>query len=180
MIRGEIYRGATGVAGEIGHLAIDPNGEPCICGNRGCLGTLVGTQALVGRARALLPEFPASALHGVELTIAALEDAALADDPLALRVVHEAAQHLGVAVAGVLNLLNPGRVILGGGLSRLNERLLAPLREMVLRRTLVNSVAASDIRTSELGPRDIALGAATHVLDAALIDPRLFPGAKAG
>jgi predicted NBD/HSP70 family sugar kinase len=180
MIRGEIYRGATGVAGEIGHLAIDPNGEPCICGNRGCLGTLVGTQALVARATALLPEFPDSALHGVAVTITALEDAALADDPLALRVVQEAAQHLGIAVAGVLNLMNPARVILGGGLSRLSERLLAPLRETVLRRTLVNSVAASDIQTSELGPRDIALGAATHVLDAALTDPRLFPGAKAG
>lgn len=176
MIRGEIYRGATGVAGEIGHLAMDPEGAPCVCGNRGCLVTLVGAQALVARATSLLPQFPDSPLHRGELTIQALEDAALADDPLALQVTQEAAQHLGVAVAGVLNLMNPARVIIGGGLARLRERLLVPLREAVLHRTLVQSVAASDILTSELGPQDIALGAATYVLDEALSDPRLFPG----
>lgn len=176
MIRGQIYRGATGVAGEIGHVTIDPNGVPCICGNRGCLATLIGTEPLLDRARALLPQFPESPLHHAELTITALEDEALADDPLALQVVAEAAGYLGIAVAGMLNLMNPARVIVGGGIARLKERLLAPLREAVLRRTLVHSVAASDIQTSELGPRDIALGAATYVLDSALSDPRLFSG----
>jgi predicted NBD/HSP70 family sugar kinase len=138
----------------------------------------VGAQALVARAAALLPEHPDSPLHGTALTITTIEDAALADDPLALRVVQEAAHHLGIAVAGVLNLMNPARVIVGGGLARVGERLLGPLRETVLRRTLVASVAASDIQTSQLGPRDIALGAATLVLDAALTNPRLFPGVK--
>jgi hypothetical protein len=67
-------------------------------------------------------------------------------------------------------------VILGGGLSRLHEKLLNPLREVVLRRTLVNSIAASEIRTSDLGPQDIAIGAATFVLQNSLENPRLFPG----
>jgi glucokinase-like ROK family protein len=178
MIRGEIYRGATGVAGEIGHLAIDPSGQPCVCGNRGCLATLVGSKALEERARTLLPDYPDSPLNGTSVTIMAIEDAALEDDPLAMTIVGEAAHNLGTAVAGVLNLMNPATVILGGSLSRLGERLLVPLRESVLRRTLVSSVAASEIRTSELGAQAIAVGAATLVLDDALEDPRAFPGMR--
>ena len=175
VIRGEVYPGATSVAGEIGHLAIDPEGEACVCGNRGCLVTLVGTPALVARAKALTGEYPDSPLAGGPVTITAIEDAALADDPLATQVVREAAHHLGIAVAGVLNLMNPAAVVLGGSLARLDERLLTPLRETVMTRTLVSSVAASAIRTSELGERAIAMGAATRVLDAALGDPALFP-----
>ena len=89
--------------------------------------------------------------------------------------MRDAAEYLGIAVAGVLNLINPGAVILGGGIARLGERLLVPLRETVMRRTFVSSVAASEIMTSALGPRAIAIGAATLVLDAALRNPRHFP-----
>jgi predicted NBD/HSP70 family sugar kinase len=179
MIRGEIYRGATGVAGEIGHVTIDPSGTPCVCGNRGCLATFVGADALLSRARELAPAFPGSPLSTGEVTMSAIEDAAMANDPLATTVVREAANQLGSAIAGVLNLMNPGAVIIGGGLSRLGERLVVPVREAVMRRTLVSSVAASEISTSELGPRAIALGAATQVLSAALTTPHLFPGVAA-
>ncbi len=179
MIGGEIHRGATGVAGEIGHMAIDPGGPECVCGNSGCLATLVGTRQLVDRARDLLDHFPNSALAGGDLDIRAIEDAALRDDPLALQVVNEAAVRLGIVVAGVLNLLNPGAVIIGGSLARAGTRLVKPLREAVATRTLVDSAAASEIRTSELGERAVALGAATHVLVTALANPRLFLGASA-
>jgi len=175
VIDGRVRRGATGVAGEIGHVAIDPRGAPCACGNRGCLVTFVGSTALVDRARTLLPEFPDTTLASVPLTIEAIEAAALADDPLAVQVVSEAAEYLGIAIAGLLNLMNPGAVIIGGGLSRVGHRLLAPLREVVLRRTFVSAVAASEIKHSELGPLGVAVGAATLVLEAALADPSLFP-----
>lgn len=178
MIDGEIYRGATGVAGEIGHIAIDPNGPACVCGNRGCLATFVGSEALMERTAELLPQFPGSTLAGASLDTMTIENAALAGDPLALKVVHEAARNLGIVVAGVLNLMNPGSVILGGSLARLGDLLLDPLTEAVGSRTLVSSAAATEIRTSELGPRATALGAATHVLVAALANPRLFPGVK--
>lgn len=176
MIGGEIYRGATGVAGEIGHVAIDPSGPECVCGNRGCLATFVGTRQLVDRAGALLARYSDSILAGTELDIRAIEDAAVSDDPLALQVVNEAAVRLGTVVAGVLNLLNPGSVIIGGSLARAGDRLVKPLRDAVATGTLVASAAATDIRTSELGERATALGAATHVLVAALANPRLFPG----
>ncbi len=181
VIDGKIRRGATGVAGEIGHVAIDPRGAPCSCGNRGCLVTFVGANALVERARVLLAEFPDTTLRDDALTIEAIEAAALADDPLAVQVVYEAAEYLGIAIASLLNIMNPAAVILGGGLSKVGNRLLAPLREVVLRRTFVSAVAASEIRHSELGPLGVAVGAATLVLEAALNDPSLFPtiGARA-
>lgn len=181
MIAGSVYRGASNVAGEIGHISIDPNGEPCVCGNRGCLSTFVGGEALVRRALDLRADYPESALALLEagqMTMSAIEQACLDRDPLAIQVVHETAHYLGIAVAGLLNLLNPGAVILGGSLVRVGEHLLVPLRETVVRRTLVNSVAASEIKVSELGSQAIALGAATHVLSSALADPSLFPGMR--
>jgi glucokinase-like ROK family protein len=180
IVRKEIYRGSNGVAGEIGHLAIDPKGEPCVCGLRGCLATRVGSRALIARASALVDQFPKSPLAGREITIGAIEDAALSGDPLAMRVVDEAAEYLGIAVAGMLNLLNPGRVIIGGGLARLGELLLSKLRRSMSSRTLVSSIAPTEIVTSELGPRTVALGAATLVLQNALADLRHFRTAAAG
>jgi glucokinase-like ROK family protein len=179
-IDGKIYRGAGGIAGEVGHVSIDPNGARCGCGLRGCLVTVVGAPALLRRARELLTELPGSALAGREFGITLLEDAALAGDALALRVVREAAEHLGVGVAGLLNLLNPAVVIVGGGLARLGEQLLEPLRETVRRRTLATSMAGSRIVTSQLGGRAVAIGAATLLLQRALSDPRHFPAAAQG
>lgn len=175
MIDGRIYRGGTGVAGEIGHLTIDPHGLPCNCGNRGCLGTYVGSDALVARARLLATQVPDTRLALGALSVTAIEEAALAGDPLAIQVMHEAAEVLGIAVAGVLNLLNPQLVILDGGLARLEEQLLQPLRETVMRRTFVSAVASASIRSSTLGASGVALGAATLMLMEALRDPSLFP-----
>lgn len=175
MIDGRIYRGGSGVAGEIGHLTIDPNGLPCNCGNRGCLGTYVGSEALVARARTLAPQVPGTRLSLETLTVTVIEEAALAGDPLAIQLMHEAAEVLGIAVAGVLNLLNPQVVILDGGLARLEEQLLQPLRETVMRRTFVSAVASASIRSSTLGTFGVALGAATLLLMEALRDPMLFP-----
>jgi glucokinase-like ROK family protein len=174
IINGEIYRGATGVAGEIGHMAIDPHGEPCLCGLNGCLVTLVGGRALMTRTLELASDFPRSVLAKRDFTVHDICDAALAGDPLALQVIREAARHLGTAVASLLNLLNPAVVVLGGDFARLGELMLDPLRKRVRSLTLVSSVAAADIVVSELGPQSVAVGAATLVLKAALNDSNLF------
>jgi predicted NBD/HSP70 family sugar kinase len=179
VIGGEIYRGATGMAGEIGHISIDPQGKPCICGLRGCLVTMVGGAALEQRALELGPDYPESNLPRRACTVREIEAAALAGDPLALQVAQEAASHLGRAVAGMMNLMNPSLVIVGGELSRLGDLLLEPLRETVNRRTLVSSVIAAEIVVSELGPRSVAVGAATLVLKAALNDSGYFPAVAA-
>ena len=174
VIDGEIYRGATGVAGEIGHLAIAPQGKQCVCGLRGCLVTLVSTPALVERTAELLAAHPENGLAGRRLTMAEIEAAALAGDALSRQVVTEAAEYLGIAVAGLLNLMNPALVVLGGDIAGLGDLVLDPIRETVCRRTLVSQVTAAELRTSELGTQAIAVGAATMVLKEALGDGRLL------
>lgn len=179
IVGGRLYRGSTGAAGEIGHIAIDPQGAPCSCGLRGCLCTLVGAHPLVLRAAALRAEHPETRLAGGEISLAAIEDAALAGDPLANQLVREAAGHLAVAIANMLNVLNPAMVIIGGGLSRVGELLLAPLRQAVRSRALLWSAASAQIVTSPLGSRAVALGAATLALESALADLKRFPFARA-
>jgi glucokinase-like ROK family protein len=174
ILNGEIYRGARGVAGEIGHLPIDPNGEECVCGMKGCLATLVGAPGLAARASSLLTEYPDSLLADGKPTITAIEDAALAGDKLALRIVAEAAEHLAIALAGWFNLMNPELAVLGGGLARLGDILTRPLSEKVHRSILVSS-AAAEIKTSQLGSRAVAIGAATLALDAVLSSPCVEP-----
>lgn len=178
VIGGEIYRGATGVAGEIGHISVDPQGKRCICGLRGCLATVIGGPALVERAAEMAPEYPGTALGPKTASVRDIVDAALAGDRLARRICDDAAGHLGRAVAGVMNMLNPKLVIIGGDMARLGDLLLDPMREAVKSRTLVSSVAAAQIRASELGPLSGAIGAATMVLKASLEDSRLFPNVE--
>jgi len=178
IIGGKVYRGANGVAGELGHLPIDLNGTPCECGNRGCLTHLVSKQDVVARALALRAEHPESPLVQGEVTIAAIEEAAVAGDRLALRVVDEAVGYLAVGIAGMLNLFNPSMVIVGGGLARLGDILVVPLRRAVQERTRVSSAPPAQIVTSALGERAVALGAATFALETALNDVGLFPAAR--
>lgn len=168
IIRGALYRGAGGTAGEIGHMAIDPSGRECVCGLRGCLVTLIGATALRERARVRwgLAEPP---------TVAEIVTRARRGDADARQIVDDVGGYLGTAVAGMLNLINPGVVVLGGEITSLGELLLEPLRGSIRARALSTSVAETRIVTSELGVRAIAIGGATAVLDAALADPSLFP-----
>lgn len=172
IIRGALYRGAGGIAGEIGHLAIDPSGPPCVCGLRGCLVMLIGAPALRERAQqAWGLDAPPS--------IAEIVTRARRGDDSARAIVDDAGSYLGIAVAGLLNLLNPGVVVLGGEITSLGELLLEPLRASVRARALAASIADTRIVTSELGARAIAVGAATQVLEAALANPQLFPAQAA-
>lgn len=179
IIGGKVYRGANGVAGELGHLPIDLNGPPCECGNRGCLTHLVSKQEVVACALALRAEHPESPLAAQEVTIDALEAAAAGGDRLALRAVDEAVRYLATGIAGMLNLLNPSMVIIGGGLARLGDLLVVPLRRAVQERTRVSSAPPVQIVVSALGERAVALGAATYALESALDDVGLFPTASA-
>ena len=170
ILNGDIYRGAAGVAGEMGHLPIDPNGPLCVCGSKGCLATFVGKPALTKRIAELLPRYPQSVFHGQELTFGTIVAATTDGDELALKLVSGVAEYLGIAISSWFNLMNPKLAILGGELAGLGELLLEPLRAKVHNSTLV-SKAAVDIKTGELGPRAVAIGAATLALEAMFTDP---------
>lgn len=178
LVDGKIYRGAAGIAGEIGHTAIDRAGPRCICGLNGCLTTYVGARALVEQARARR-ELEVSALAAPRpLTLERLINAAVEDDALAVDVVRGAGVNLGIGIANLLNLLNPQVVVLGGALVRAGEALLSPLRETLATRSLSESIVHAEVVPSQLGERGTAIGAATHVLETALEDLSMFPSSK--
>jgi len=180
IVQGQPYRGFSGIAGEIGHTTVDPKGRPCRCGLKGCLEAEIGSGAVVEKAREAIAAGRPSQLAGREpLRLADVVAAAHAGDPLATALIAEAGAHLGVGVANLLNLMNPARVIIGGRLADAGDRLLEPLRETVHARALWTSVERADVAISPLGDEQVAVGAATLVLRAALADLSLFLGADA-
>ncbi|HVU52116.1 MAG TPA: ROK family transcriptional regulator [Polyangia bacterium] len=171
IINGELYRGAGGTAGEIGHLPMDPAGPRCPCGLAGCLGTFIGSEVLVARAKR---EVGAAVESVGDLVRAARGGAAGAR-----RIVADVGAHLGVAVASLMNVLNPAVVVLGGEITGVGDLLLDPVRAAVRERSLASTFEGTGIITSNLGDKAIAVGGATMVLRAALADRALFPALAA-
>jgi N-acetylglucosamine repressor len=144
--RGRLHYGASESAGEIGHTTVKPNGELCHCGHRGCLETVAS-----GEAIARLSDKP---------TAKDTADAARAGDARCRRVIAEAGQLLGIAVANLVNLLNPGTVILNGGLCNAGELLLDPFHAALKAHAVPPSLEAANIAISNIGQLAGAMGAA--------------------
>jgi predicted NBD/HSP70 family sugar kinase len=173
IVRGELYRGATGKAGELGHVPIDADGPECVCGNRGCLTTFVGSRELSERARVLFELKEPPPLSEIVLR-------ARAGDLTARSLVDDVGERLGVVIGTLLNLLDVPLVVIGGEISTVGDMLLDALRQTVRQRALPSAVAQTRIVTSNLGARAIAVGAATLVLASALANQQLFPAVGRG
>jgi predicted NBD/HSP70 family sugar kinase len=153
IIGGQIYRGAVGTAGEMGHSTIAEDGPVCRCGNRGCLERFVGASALLDSLRGS---------HG-DLSVAEMIRLAERGDAGCRRVIGDAGRLIGVQVANLCNLLNPQRVIIGGSLSAAGNVLLDPIRASIERCALPMAAATADVVAGELGNRATALGALSLV-----------------
>jgi predicted NBD/HSP70 family sugar kinase len=146
---------------------MDPAGRRCPCGLTGCLTTFIGSETLVARAQREV---------GAQVqNVGDLVAAARGGDAAASRIVADVGAHLGIAVAGLMNVLNPAVVVLGGEITGVGELLLAPVRAAVRERSLATTFEDTGIITSNLGDKAIAVGGATMVLRAALADRALFP-----
>jgi predicted NBD/HSP70 family sugar kinase len=149
VINGRPFRGASGIAGEIGHVLVDPNGPICRCGNRGCLETFVAGPALCELLRRS---------HG-PITVPDLLRLAAEGDAGCQRVLADAGRVVGRAVADLCNYLNPDLVVVGGDLSVAGDVLLEPLREAVRRFAIPAAVEDVEIVAGTLGGRAELLGA---------------------
>jgi glucokinase len=157
IINGELYHGASDVAGEIGHTTIDVNGRHCKCGNYGCLEAYASGPAIATRAReALVREDTASMLPSMvdgvleRITAETVYDAAKKGDGLANEIVRDTARYLGAGIATLLNTFNPDTVVIAGGVIRAGDALLTPLRTEVRRRAFKPAVEACRIVPAEL------------------------------
>jgi len=174
ILGGKLYRGSKGIAGEMSHMPIDPNGRLCGCGLRGCLATVISAWALKERIGTLSNLYPDSSLLNGSPSIIDIENAALNGDQLAIQVVTEATNYLTSAITSLVNLLNPDMIIIGGSLSRLGELVINPIQKKIDDCALVGSVSKTKILTSKLGSQGIALGAATLAIEQAFIDPKIL------
>ncbi|MCW3040756.1 MAG: hypothetical protein JWM31_2661 [Solirubrobacterales bacterium] len=143
------FRGAHGIAGEIGHVLVDPNGPICRCGNRGCLETLVAGPALCELLRRS---------HG-ELTVAQLLQRAEENDPGCRRVVQDAGRVIGRALADVCNYLNPDAIVIGGQLATAGELLMEPLTAAIEQFALPAAAEGVSVLPGVLHERAEVLGA---------------------
>ncbi len=155
ILNGELYRGASFTAGELGHVSISRDGKSCPCGNNGCLERYIGRDGIIER-------FMVSKNKGVETSIDKyLEDgevtpkaiamAAGDGDVLSIRVLEETGKILGSVLATLVNALNPQAIIIGGGVSNAGELILGPARIEMMK--LAYSIPANDVKLvrAELG-----------------------------
>jgi len=174
ILGGKLYRGAKGVAGEMSHMPIDPNGRLCGCGLRGCLATVLSAWALKERVKVLSNLYPDSILANSDPSINDIENAALKNDSLAIQIVSEATNYLAIAITSLVNLMNPDLIILGGSLSRLGDLVINPIQERINSTALVKDLSRTRLRKSELEPKGIAIGAATLAIEQAFSDPKIL------
>ncbi|MGK5742436.1 ROK family transcriptional regulator [Micromonospora sp. URMC 103] len=158
VLDGALFRGARGWSGEIGHMPVRPEGRPCRCGGRGCLEQYAGQEAILATAGLAGADLPA------DTAAARLAELARAGAADVLGALHEAGTALGVAIAGVVNLLDLDTVVLGGGYAPLTPWLRPPVLAEISRRVLTAAWSPVTVRPAVLGADAAAVGAAGSVV----------------
>ena len=170
VVNGQAFRGSGAGAGEIGHTIMLPHhGEQCRCGQRGCLETLVSESTLVREAHLIAGQQPAGIL-ATNLTsqefnpIDAIFSAARAGDHLALNMIQGQMQYLGIALANLVNVLNPELIILGGMFAQGSDLILPEVESMMRQLAFAGLGEKVDIKPTHFGWRAGVVGAASLAL----------------
>jgi predicted NBD/HSP70 family sugar kinase len=165
-VDGRLYTGHDGMAGELGHTAIDETGPFCTCGSRGCLEVYASGSAVIDQVRRGIEDGVSSSLAELAknddgaLSIEAIVAAAESNDRWSERVLAKAATHFGTALANMVNLVNPARIVLGGTLFRVAKGLVTePLLRSLKSRAFQSSLSRLQIEISQLGEDAAAVGA---------------------
>jgi len=149
VLGGRIFGGADGMAGEIGHMVVRPGGMECVCGKRGCLEAEACGPAIVSKMQERSVGRHAARHADHPITGASVAQAALQGDALAQEVMDDAARMLGTGLGGAINLMNPERIVLGGGVTKSGERWWRTVRETARAHALPQMRA--DIQPAQLG-----------------------------
>lgn len=163
---GRLFGGASGNAGHVGHIIVSKGGPICYCGGAGCLTVYASGTGIAQRARAALRRTKGGAggalasVPAAELTGRMVAEAAAAGDPLAAKLMNEAASALARGIASAANLLDLDRVVIGGGVAQSGELLFGPLKHELRRRARLAFSRDVEVRPAELGPGAGVVGAA--------------------
>ena len=155
---GKLFRGASGYAGEIGHMTIDPAGVQCNCGKTGCLETLVGRKVILEKYRQMTGD-------SHTLTLEDVIRRGRSGDQAAMAVFREAGEVLGIGIGNLVNIFNPRRIILGWSLGQAYDLLLPTLEESVKKNCLIDAKQGLDVFPFTNGADVSLLGCVALVLD---------------
>jgi glucokinase-like ROK family protein len=155
IIGGRLHRGTQGCAGDFGHICVDPAGPLCSCGNAGCLEAMAAAPAIVLQAERCAREGESPLLMALlrekgELTMKDVGEAARRGDYCALTIVRKSGRLIGQTLASAVNVLNPSMIVIGGGVSRVGNALLAEVRSAIYQRSLPLATRNLPIVMSEL------------------------------
>jgi N-acetylglucosamine repressor len=169
-INGSLFTGKNGYGGELGHMVIKENGPRCVCGNYGCLESFISGYAIERQLREALADNVYSSMMGLP-TVSTREvvDHAERGDKLAFSIISEAAKHLGIGIANIINIFNPQKVVLGGGVAKAGKLILDPVVQVVRASALSFSGKDCQIVLSELDEYAASRGAA-HAWFANILD----------
>ncbi len=171
ILDGRLWRGASGFAGEIGHITIDPEGIQCTCGNVGCLETVASAPNIVRRTNERLLRDSTSSLSRLGLTknftAADIAREANNGDDFALLMLERTGRYIGTAVATVINLLNLERIVLGGTIMEAGDLILQPIIREAGKRSFQPCFEATQIVAAQLASDAVPIGAAMLARDAA-------------
>lgn len=174
---GRLFEGTMGYAGEFGHMTMDPAGQFCNCGNRGCWETQVSQRALFRHIRQTIERGRLSVLSATtggnldRLTVPMVVDAARADDAVALEALNEVGHHLGIGIASLVNALNPELVVFGGILSLAGEILLPIVSAELEQRALRWNEQVTEVVLARHGFDACVMGGVATVYQAILAAP---------
>ncbi|GJQ48250.1 glucokinase [Candidatus Kuenenia stuttgartiensis] len=161
----KLWRGINNTAGEIGHMSIQTDGPLCNCGNYGCIEVYASAPGMVRRFRELLESGKASLLKkDEEITAKRINEAAVQGDGASLSIIEETGRYLGIAIVNIIHILNPGAVVLSGGLIGSGELLMRPVKRTIEERVLKASYKDTKILFSQLGTDAGIIGAAGCLL----------------
>ncbi len=155
--KGYLFRGASGYAGEIGHITVDPQGEPCNCGKRGCLETKIGRHVIIDRYKNLA--------HINDINLENIIQRGQAGDPIAKKVFEEAGEAIGYGISYAVNLLNPSTIIFGWSLGQAFSLILPGVRRALSERCLPDLLEDLVLISSMKGSDDALFGCIALVLD---------------
>ena len=166
ILDGELWRGAHGSAGEIGHSTVDPFSKlKCKCGNVGCLELFASATAIVRMTREDLPRFPNSVLHREELTAERVYDAGRDGDELALSVFKRFGVYLGVGLANLINIIDPEIIVIAGGAVNGWDLFARDMQREVNERAVRVTAQQVKIAAAQCGDNAGLLGAARLAFD---------------
>lgn len=157
---GQMVFGANGFAGEFGHATINFRGPLCICGNRGCLESYVGTKAILRRARQMMKKTPSRLRRYSRLTPKIIADEAKKGDRVSRKIFAEIGQYLGIGIGNLLNLFDPALIVISGGISRAGQVLFQPIHEAIAKTAFGSGIRQYRIKPGKLGDQAGILGAA--------------------